>query len=80
MSESFLIGLFSGVLGVGIAIGLSFVGNVFIERLFDARVLDVTPTFAVAGILVSVGISVLAGVLPANKAAKLDPVEALRRD
>ncbi len=80
VSESFLIGLFSGVLGVGIAIGLSFVGNVFIERLFDARVLDVTPTFAVAGILVSVGISVLAGVLPANKAAKLDPVEALRRD
>ncbi|WP_034550369.1 ABC transporter ATP-binding protein/permease [Carnobacterium funditum] len=79
VSESFLIGLFSGILGVGFALGFSFFGNVFIERTFDTTVLHMTPTFAIAGILVSVLISVLAGLLPANKAAKLDPVEALRR-
>ena len=79
VSESFLIGLFSGILGVGIAMGLSVVGNFFIEKTFDTTVLHMTPTFAIAGIVFSILISVLAGVLPANKAAKLDPVEALRR-
>ena len=79
VSESFLIGLFSGVLGVGIALGLSYIGNIFIERTFDTTILHMTPTFAIAGILISIVISVLAGVLPASKAAKLDPVEALRR-
>lgn len=80
VSESFLIGLFSGLLGVGIAFGLSVIGNIFIEKTFDTTVLHMTPEFAFAGIAISVIISVLAGVLPANKAAKLDPVEALRRE
>ncbi|WP_414839149.1 ABC transporter permease [Carnobacterium sp. TMP28] len=80
VSESFLIGFFSGTLGVGIAYGLSAIGNSFIESIFDATVFTMTPMFALAGVSVSMIISVLAGLLPANKAAKLDPVEALRRD
>lgn len=80
VSESFLVGLFSGILGVGIAFGLSLVGNFFIEKAFDATVIHMTPTFAITGILLSVIISSLAGVLPASKAARLDPVEALKRD
>ncbi len=79
VSESFLIGLFSGVLGVGIAFGLSLIGNTVTNKAFDATVLHMTPVFALSGVLVSILISVLAGLLPANKAAKLDPVEALRR-
>lgn len=42
--------------------------------------IDITPTFILSGMLISILISMLAGVLPASKAAKLDPVEALKRD
>nr|WP_319215374.1 ATP-binding cassette domain-containing protein [uncultured Trichococcus sp.] len=80
VSESFLIGLFSGLLGVGIAYLITVVGNIVVENLFDTAILNMTPTFAVFGIVTSVIISMVAGLMPAQKAAGLDPVEALRHD
>ncbi len=80
VSESFLIGLFSGLLGVGIAYLITVVGNIIVENLFDTAILNMTPAFAVFGIVTSVIISMVAGLMPAQKAARLDPVEALRHD
>lgn len=80
VSESFLIGLFSGLLGVGIAYLITIVGNIIVENLFDTAILNMTPAFAVFGIVTSVIISMVAGLMPAQKAARLDPVEALRHD
>lgn len=80
VSESFLIGLFSGLLGVGIATMLSIIGNIAIDRLFGTTIFHMMPTYALFGILASIVISVIAGVFPANKAAKMDPIEALRHD
>ena len=80
VSESFLIGLFSGMLGVGIAYLITVVGNIVVENLFDTAILNMTPAFAVFGIVTSVIISMVAGLMPAQKAARLDPVEALRHD
>ena len=80
VSESFLIGLFSGILGVGIAYLITVVGNIVVENLFDTAILNMTPAFAVFGIVTSVIISMVAGLMPAQKAAGLDPVEALRHD
>jgi len=80
VSESFLIGLFSGLLGVGIATMLSTIGNIVIDRLFGTTIFHMTPIYALFGILASIVISVVAGVFPANKAAKMDPIEALRHD
>ena len=80
VSESFLIGLFSGILGVGIAYLITVVGNIVVENLFDTAILNMTPAFAVFGIVTSVIISMVAGLMPAQKAARLDPVDALRHD
>ncbi|CZR01253.1 abc transporter permease protein domain [Trichococcus palustris] len=80
VSESFLIGLFSGLLGVGIAYLITVVGNIIVQNLFDTAILNMTPAFAIFGIVTSIIISMLSGLLPAQKAASLDPVEALRHD
>lgn len=79
-AESVLIGLFSGSFGVGIATLLEFIANKFTYALFEVNMVDITPTYFVAGIVISVVISMIAGVMPATKAAKLDPVDALKRD
>ncbi|MER2227790.1 MAG: ATP-binding cassette domain-containing protein [Carnobacterium sp.] len=80
VSESFLIGLFSGLFGVGIAWGLSLAANAISTNYFDVTIINLTPTYAVSGIVLSIFISMVAGLMPAAKAAKLDPVESLRRD
>lgn len=80
VSESFLIGLFSGLFGVGIAWGLSLAANAISINYFDVAIINLTPTYALSGIVLSIFISMVAGLMPAAKAAKLDPVESLRRD
>lgn len=80
VSESFLLGLFSGLIGVILATVLTFVGNNVIQERFGTTIFSLEPQFALLGVLVSIVISVIAGLLPANAAAQLDPVEALRRE
>ncbi len=60
---------------IGILIGLGF------GRLATAamRIQATTPIlYTLVAVVVSVGIGVVFGLLPANRAARLDPVEALR--
>lgn len=79
-TESFLIGLFSGIIGV---IFSAIVGGLLI-LLFNSLLGFAPLTFHwyyfVLALGLSVVISVLAGLYPASKAAKLDPVESLRHE
>ncbi len=80
VAESFLIGLSSGLFGLLVAVLLMFMINVITSNLFSVDLVIISRNYVLFGILVSVGISILAGLAPASKAAKLDPVESLRRE
>ena len=77
-SESALLGLFSGMIAVAAAIVISSVLNNFLSNSFGAELIQLTPEYMLFGIGVSTLISVIAGLLPSSKAAKLDPMESLR--
>ena len=80
VSEAFLIGLCSGIIGVVISSLLSVAANVLSNKMFDVSIIIPKPHYLIFGVLASIAISMLAGILPASKAAKLDPVDSLRRE
>ena len=90
--ESTILGLFvteaaatsalGGVLGIGLGYLLSAVANRILPMIFTDMTLTVSPSLGsvVVAFSISVGIGVLFGYLPARRAARLNPIEALRYD
>ena len=75
MLESGLLGLVSGLIGITIGAGIA----ILISRLGDFP-MAITWTSLAIGLAFGVITTTVAGVYPANKAARLDPVEALRAE
>ncbi|OPY28639.1 MAG: macrolide transporter ATP-binding /permease protein [Methanocella sp. PtaU1.Bin125] len=75
VTESIALGLFSGIAGVALAAVMS----VAIGRLADVPII-LTPWNIVIGIVFGVLTTAIAGVYPASRAARLDPIEALRTE
>ena len=80
LTESALIGLAGGIAGVLIGIGISKGVEFFVNTAFGAGTITaVYPVYLIAGsLLFSAFIGTISGVLPARRAAKLKPVDALR--
>ena len=80
-AETFIIGIFSGVLGIAIAYLLTIPTNMIIENLSGlANVAKLNPVHALILIIISVTLTIIGGAIPANMASRKDPVEALRTE
>jgi putative ABC transport system permease protein len=75
LTESLIQCLIGGVVGIGIGFGCATV-----LRSFTSFPASVKLWVAVLGVVLSSVIGLFFGIYPANKAAKLDPVNALRKD
>ncbi|WP_420838624.1 ATP-binding cassette domain-containing protein [Bifidobacterium amazonense] len=81
-AETAIIGLCAGLLGVGVTALLTIPANAVVGRLLGAGSLTVALPVRYAAVLVAISviITMLGGLLPARKAAKQDPVIALRAE
>ncbi|MDO4806986.1 MAG: ATP-binding cassette domain-containing protein [Coriobacteriales bacterium] len=80
-AETVIEGLVSGVMGVGITALACIPANIIVEEAFNVvRVARLPVTAAMVLVGVSVLLSFVAGLIPSRKAAKADPVEALRSE
>ena len=80
-AETFIIGLVSGLLGVGITVLLDIPVNAIIYAVAGVENLAAVPVGpGVALVVISVVLSWVAGLAPSRMAAKKDPVTALRTE
>jgi len=77
--ESGLIGLVGGIIGIIIGFGIAFgVQGAAAAAGFGLLKIKLDLTLCIIGLLLSVGVGMLSGALPARRAALLHPVDALR--
>ena len=87
MIEAGLIGLLGGIVGVILGWGLGVILNAVISNYFksqqvpiDAPFFVVTPELVIAALAFATFVGVIAGLYPAFRAARLNPLAALRHE
>ncbi|MBR1890240.1 MAG: ATP-binding cassette domain-containing protein [Clostridia bacterium] len=79
-SESFLIGVLSGIMGIIFNLLLTLIVFVILKSTIGLAPISYRWWYFAIALGVSIFISMIAGLYPASRAARLDPVESLRRE
>ena len=80
IAETFIIGGLSGLFGVLVTYGLVLIINLIVGSLLGVSIACLTIPTALIMITLSIGLTLISGVVPARLAAKKDPVVALRTE
>jgi putative ABC transport system permease protein len=75
LTESILLSVTGGLLGIVVGVG----GSALFERFADMRTV-VVPESILLSFAAATVVGIFFGFYPANKASKLDPIEALRHE
>lgn len=80
-AETFIEGLIAGVLAIAVVVAVSFPVNAWALAVHHVENVMRLPISSALGlILISVALTVIAGLIPSRSAARRDPVEALRSE
>lgn len=81
-AETFIIGLCAGVIGIGLTLVLLIPGNALIHSITGSTDINAALPAIYGGVLIalSVLLTLTGGLIPSGKAAKSDPVTALRSE
>lgn len=80
-AETFIVGLGAGILGIGITVLLNIPINIIIKNITGISGIANLPINGGIGlVIISMLLTVIAGLIPAKMASKKDPVDALRSE
>ena len=80
-AETFIVGLIAGLIGIGITMILTIPINSLIYTLSGVAIkATLEPMAGIVLVLISMFLTIIAGLIPSKMASKKDPVEALRTE
>lgn len=79
-AETMVIGLVSGTIGIVVTLILNIIINIVLKHLVGLSVASLPLLGAIILVIISVSLTLIAGLIPSKIASKKDPVEALRTE